>query len=177
MKKHLRKILSLSPLYDFVIKHRSAGDDAWRLRVSRIGKEYCDICKEITEPIDEERGFYLWGRYDHKRSWHSIYLGMAGFKKDKTNLRRRIVEELKDERAFVWRFVRSEAEDRQRRSVPIPTLFRTEREKRMGHPANRPTVAPASSPSRSKFADGVCHVPTRIYDHGIMTIVVTEFCP
>jgi hypothetical protein len=110
MKEHPRKVLSLSPLYDFVSKHGSVGDDALRLRGTRVGTEYCRLCDEITKPVDEEPGFYLWGRYDCKRYWHSIYLGTAGYKRDKTSLRRRITEELKDERAFVWRFVYSEAD-------------------------------------------------------------------
>jgi hypothetical protein len=42
--------------------------------------------------------------------WRSIYLGKAGYKKDKKNLRKRILEELKDERAFVWRYIYDEAE-------------------------------------------------------------------
>ena len=36
-------------------------------------------------------------------------MGKAGFKRNGTNLRKRILEELKDERAFVWRALFSEA--------------------------------------------------------------------
>jgi hypothetical protein len=50
MKEHPRKVLSLSPLYDFVSKHGSVGDDALRLRGTRVGTEYCRLCDEITKP-------------------------------------------------------------------------------------------------------------------------------
>jgi hypothetical protein len=64
----------------------------------------------VTKPIDECQGFYLSGSYDKKGLWRNIYLEMAGFKKDKKNLRKRICEELKDERGCLWRHVRTEAE-------------------------------------------------------------------
>lgn len=103
-------ILHLNSLYNFVGDRRNAGDDAVRLRGSEHGKDYSGLCKAITEKVEGVAGFYIWGRYDRKRSWHSIYLGKAGYKQDKTNLRKRIAEELKDERAFVWRHVYSEGE-------------------------------------------------------------------
>lgn len=105
-----RNILHLDSLYEFVHDHRKAGDDGLRLEGSAYGKEYSHLCKVITQHVDEVAGFYVWGRYDRKRYWRSIYLGKAGYKKDKTNLRKRILEELKDERAFVWRYVYDEAE-------------------------------------------------------------------
>ncbi len=52
-------------------------------------------------------GFYLWGCYDRKKYWHSIYLGKAGFGKT-AHLRARISAELRDERWFIWRHVLSE---------------------------------------------------------------------
>ena len=108
----LHNVLHLNSLYDFVRDHRKTGDDGLRLKASKYGKEYSRRCKAITEHVDEVAGFYVWGRYDRKRYWHSIYLGKAGYKEDKKNLRKRILEELKDERAFVWRYVYEEAEVR-----------------------------------------------------------------
>jgi hypothetical protein len=100
-----RNILHLNSLYDFVRDNRKTGEDGLRLKGSAYGKEYSCRCKLIAQQVDEVAGFYVWGRYDRKRFWHSIYLGKAGFKEDKKNLRKRILEELKDERAFVWRYI------------------------------------------------------------------------
>jgi hypothetical protein len=105
MRSLSKNILHLEPLYDFVCEHRNSGDDGLRLKNSDCGKKYSHLCKEITSTVDEFAGFYVWGRYDGRCFWHSIYLGKAGFKKDKKNLRKRILEELKDERAFVWLYV------------------------------------------------------------------------
>jgi hypothetical protein len=98
-----RKIISLRPLYDFAKKYKD-DEEALRLRGSALGKEYCEICDKLTERIDEAQGFYLWGFYDEKRYWHTIYLGMAGFG-EKKSLKKRIREELKDERCCIWRSV------------------------------------------------------------------------
>jgi hypothetical protein len=110
MKKS--SVLQLECLYDFVRKNRNAGDDALRLKGSDYGREYSRLCDRLVAEIDGVAGFYLWGRYDRKRCWHSIYLGIAGYKKKGTkkgtNLKSRIREELMDERAFVWRFVYDE---------------------------------------------------------------------
>ncbi|HVA16252.1 MAG TPA: hypothetical protein VMV59_00925 [Candidatus Dormibacteraeota bacterium] len=94
----------LSGLYDFVFKHR--GDDA-ALQINgttQLGREYCKICKRLTAPVPSAQGFYLWGQYNDKRFWTNIYLGKAGLGKS-ANLRSRLCEELKDERAFAWRAV------------------------------------------------------------------------
>jgi hypothetical protein len=100
---------SLDKLYSFVLKHRAAKDALDLVRSAR-GKEYSRVCKEISDPIPSCQGFYLWGRYDKRRCWHSIYLGIAGFKEEKKNLKKRILEELKDERGFVWLHVFSKDE-------------------------------------------------------------------
>jgi hypothetical protein len=105
-----RHIVFLNSLYDFVRDQRKSGDEGLRLAGSAYGKEYSRRCKIITENVDEVAGFYVWGRYDCKRYWRSIYIGKAGYKRDRKNLRKRILEELKDERAFVWRYVYDEAE-------------------------------------------------------------------
>lgn len=103
-------ILHLNSLYDFVRDYRKTGDDGLRLKGSAYGKEYSRRCKAIAGNVDEIAGFYVWGRYDRKRYWRSIYLGKAGYKEDKKNLRKRILEELKDEHAFVWRYIYDETE-------------------------------------------------------------------
>jgi hypothetical protein len=69
-----QNILHLNSLYDFVRDYRKTGDDGLRLKGSAYGKEYSRLCKVITEHVDEVAGFYVWGRYDHKRYWRSIYL-------------------------------------------------------------------------------------------------------
>jgi hypothetical protein len=92
-----RRFISLERLYDFVTDHK---DDEQPLRLPKRNG-YGRLCSELTEPIDRAQGFYLWGYYDVKRYWHSLYLGKVGFGKA-SNLRARILEELKDERWFVW---------------------------------------------------------------------------
>ena len=66
--------------------YRKTGDDGLRLKSSAYGKEYSRRCKAIAGNVDEVAGFYVWGRYDRKRYWRSIYLGKAGYKEDKKNL-------------------------------------------------------------------------------------------
>jgi hypothetical protein len=76
-----RNILHLNSLYDFVYDHRKIGADGLRLKGSTYGKEYCRRCKVMTESVNEVAGFYVWGRYDRKCCWRSIYFGKAGYKK------------------------------------------------------------------------------------------------
>lgn len=101
-----RRIIQLRPLYEFVERHRG-DEEALKIERTKIGKEYTSLCREMTEGIEQRPGFYLWGSYDKNRWWHSIYLGRAGDGKS-TNLRNRILEELKDESAFVWRHLYTE---------------------------------------------------------------------
>ena len=92
--------ISLKDLYTFTEKH--AGDeDALRIERTPLGREYSRIVKDTTSPVPDAQGFYLWGRYDDKKYWASIYLGKAGFSTTKS-LQKRIREELKDERCAVW---------------------------------------------------------------------------
>ncbi len=97
--------LSLRGLYEFANDHR--GDrEAPRLERAILGKDYTDRCRVITASVNESQGFYLWGCYSRNGGlWRNIYLGMAGFGRNKKNLKKRITEELIDERAFVWRSV------------------------------------------------------------------------
>jgi heme-degrading monooxygenase HmoA len=63
-------------------------------------KHYRDLCDDIIRNVPDGQGFYLWGYYQ-KRLWRNVYIGKAG-KGNKANLRTRILEELKDERAALW---------------------------------------------------------------------------
>jgi hypothetical protein len=94
-------VISLERLYAFAEKHE-ANEDAIRLEKTALGREYSALCGEVTRHIQDAQGFYLWGVFDSRRYWHSIYLGKAGFGSTKS-LKKRICEELKDERAFLWR--------------------------------------------------------------------------
>lgn len=96
--------ICLNELYDFVFKN-PRDDAALQInKTTQLGREYCKICKTLTAPAPSAQGFYLWGGYNDKRFWTNRYLGKAGLGKS-ANLRSRLCEELKDERAFIWRAV------------------------------------------------------------------------
>ncbi len=65
-------------------------------------RPYYKVCREVTQRVPEERGFYLYGRYDSAGRWRNMYLGKAGFAKTAC-LRERIEKELRVEKPFVWR--------------------------------------------------------------------------
>ncbi|OGX46680.1 MAG: hypothetical protein A2216_02950 [Omnitrophica WOR_2 bacterium RIFOXYA2_FULL_45_12] len=92
-------ILSLHPLYEFLeLDHDKAG----LYGKSSKGRNYGKVVDEICRIIVATQGFYLWGRYERNGLWRNIYLGKAGFGRT-AHLRARIKEELKDERACIWR--------------------------------------------------------------------------
>lgn len=92
-------MLSLQPLYEFLkSEHNQAGMHGRSYEGRRYGKEAVSICRNIAAT----QGFYLWGRYEPNGLWRNIYLGKAGFGRT-AHLRARIQEELKDERACIWR--------------------------------------------------------------------------
>jgi hypothetical protein len=93
----------LTKLYDFAMEHHKDAE-AVRLERTELGNQYSKFCEDVTERVDEAQGFYLWGTYNDKRLWENIYLGMAGYGNHKS-LRKRIREELMDERCCVWRLV------------------------------------------------------------------------
>ena len=99
----------LAPLYDFVKSHFSRAAEDLRLERTAPGRQYSSICDQVTEAVLEAQGFYLWGAYDKKGLWQNIYLGKAGFG-DHKSIRKRIREELKDERCCIWRCVYREEE-------------------------------------------------------------------
>jgi hypothetical protein len=76
-------------------------------RVSPVRRRYGLIAKHLCAEIAPAQGFYLWGWYEANGLWRNIYLGKAGFGKT-AHLRARILEELKDERACIWRAFVSE---------------------------------------------------------------------
>lgn len=92
--------IELSKLYSYV------NNDLYGLSLNGNGKDgraFGRLAKSIVSSIDTHRGFYLWGKYESTGLWRNIYLGKAELEKEKTaNLRSRILEELKDERAFLW---------------------------------------------------------------------------
>lgn len=93
-------IINLKPLYDFVRLHK---DDMTALNGnSRKGREYGRECLKCVDSVGKRQGFYLWGFFESNGLWRNVYLGKAGLGKS-ASLRSRILEELKDERWFVWR--------------------------------------------------------------------------
>ena len=100
------RVAVLKPLYDLAGRYASLEQPLQR-ESTPASNEYAKLVPTLTANIDEQQGFYLWGCYDHRKYWHSIYLGKAGFGKT-AHLRAPIVEELKDERWFIWRHVLSE---------------------------------------------------------------------
>ena len=68
-----------------------------------IGKEYAKAVAGLVRTIPKEQGFYVWGSFSRNGLWKTVYVGKAGFGKTAT-LNARILEELKDERAFLWRW-------------------------------------------------------------------------
>lgn len=99
--------VSLASLYDFC---QTDPDCSAFLGKSAPGRAYGKLAAEIARAFPIEKGFYLWGFFDEKRQWRSVYVGKAHF--GKTNsLRARIEKELKNERSFVWLGLRPDAYD------------------------------------------------------------------
>jgi hypothetical protein len=101
-------MVRLESLYKFVreyVEQHPDRIDAYSIeRSSKHGKVYRDKNAQILEKVPDEQGFYLWGFYNPSRFWINVYSGKAG--KGKTaSLRARLLEELKDERACIWREV------------------------------------------------------------------------
>lgn len=92
-------ILDLHPLIKYVDEGDRVGKSL--CGYSSSGREYGTLANDLTVSIPEDPGFYLWGSYAKNRLWKNIYLGKAGYGR-MTHLRARILEELKDERQFLW---------------------------------------------------------------------------
>jgi hypothetical protein len=112
--------ISLRPLYRFIQKHEADYLEMLNLKKD-LGSKYskkCECltgqreedCEGRTDKIEEVQGIYVWGAFDSRKYWRSIYLGKAGLGDTKKLLRARVTEELKDERCCLWRYVLSESE-------------------------------------------------------------------
>jgi hypothetical protein len=96
-------LVSLRDLYTFTRKYFD-NEEALRLERTELGSQYAKIVDGIVSPILDTEGFYLWGGYNEKGLWANIYFGMAGYGETKS-LKKRIREELMDERCAIWRLV------------------------------------------------------------------------
>jgi hypothetical protein len=102
-----KSFISLRILYSFVEHHRKEYEQALNPQ-QHLGKQFYEECEKLTQGIKDVQGIYVWGTFDHRKYWNSIYLGKAGLGNQKKLLHDRITEELKDERCFLWRRVLSE---------------------------------------------------------------------
>jgi hypothetical protein len=66
------------------------------------GKSYTNACAEIANSFPKIQGLYLWGTFEKNKFWRNIYVGQAGTGSN-ASLRKRVLKELKDERAFAFR--------------------------------------------------------------------------
>lgn len=74
-----------------------------RIRIPRYRKQ----AKSAVVGVPEVPGVYLWGSYDHRGYWQSIYLRLAGLGGKSYCLRSRLIEELMDEHSCFWRVCRT----------------------------------------------------------------------
>jgi hypothetical protein len=95
-------IVSLQPIYELLQSHpkpqlllKLAGPNA-------PGKVFTQKCAELVSAVPGTQGFYLWGFYERNGLWRNVYLGKAGLGPG-ASLKKRILEELKDERCFAMR--------------------------------------------------------------------------
>jgi hypothetical protein len=95
-------IVCLTPVYKLVRACPDGYDFGDRPRIPIFRQ----TALEILAPVPERQGVYLWGKYDHRRYWRSIYFGLAGFGKTAC-LHARLLEEIMDERSCFWRVCRS----------------------------------------------------------------------
>jgi len=91
-------IISLKSLYEYAKKDTSGISLHGK---SKDGKAYKEQAKALVGSVKEEPGFYLWGYFEKNGRWVNIYIGKAG-DGPKTSLRARLLEELGDERMFLW---------------------------------------------------------------------------
>lgn len=92
-------MINLKPLVEYAERENPRGESLYGNSVP--GKKYGKLAKSVTASIPNEQGFYLWGKYEKNGLWKNIYLGKAGYGRT-AHLRARILEELKDERQFLW---------------------------------------------------------------------------
>lgn len=100
-------IMPLEPLHQYVKNQDPHGRSLHGK--SHDGRIYGKHAKALTEQIAEMRGFYLWGTFGTEGKWKNIYVGRSRIGKT-SHLRARVLEELKDEKHFLWRSIYSEDE-------------------------------------------------------------------
>lgn len=74
------------------------------------GRDYGKLVTRLAQSIADLQGLYIWGYYESNGLWRTIYLGKAGLGRT-ASLRARITEELKEERALIWRGKHSGLDD------------------------------------------------------------------
>lgn len=77
---------------------------------SPCGRDYGKLVTRLAQSIADLQGLYIWGYYESNGLWRTIYLGKAGLGRT-ASLRARITEELKEERALIWRGKHSGLDD------------------------------------------------------------------
>ena len=112
-------IISLEKLYKML--ELETASDCIDVK-SNAGLLYRKISKEIADTIPTQRGFYLWGNFNEKNFWTNIYLGKSGEGKI-TSLKQRILEELRDERAFIVKHFHTEDEIKAKSSLAFPIMW------------------------------------------------------
>ncbi len=97
-------MVCLRDLYSVVRANPTWYDSAEKIRIP----EYRENAKSVVAEVPEHPGVYLWGRYDRRGYWQSIYLGLAGLGGESYCLQSRLLEELIYERSCLWRICRSQ---------------------------------------------------------------------
>lgn len=96
----MSQVISLKELYKFAkTDHSLIGMNG----SSGTGKAYARMVKDLTKNISDEAGFYIWGNFNKRNYWISIYIGQTGINKT-AGLRGRILKELNSERALIWQY-------------------------------------------------------------------------
>lgn len=93
----------LQDLYGAVKENSTQYDSPERARIAGYRKQ----AESAVAEVPEAPGVYLWGTYDRRGYWRSIYLGLAGLSGKSYCLHSRILEELMDEHSCFWRVCRT----------------------------------------------------------------------
>ena len=97
-------LVDLKRIYEVVRAKPTCYDSSERPKVFGYRKQ----AEQVVAQVPEVKGVYLWGKYDRRCYWSSIYFGLAGLGKTKYRLKSRLLEELMDEKSCFWRICRSE---------------------------------------------------------------------
>ena len=93
----------LQELYGVVKENPTLYDSPERIRIPHYRKQ----AKSAVADVPELPGVYLWGSYDRRGYWQSVYFGLAGLGGESYCLQSRLLEELMDERSCFWRICRT----------------------------------------------------------------------